>query len=145
MKKPANLRDTLIKKVAYLGENPDRLYTFIDGGAIVATGARSQSYEYQYNLNIIIDDYPGDQNVLMAVIIGWIEQHQPDIFLNSDKRQSHFTFDAFIDSNQTASISIDLKLTERVLVNVQADKLVVGAVEEPVDPFESWESVAHER
>ncbi|HIH5893672.1 TPA: phage tail protein, partial [Proteus mirabilis] len=36
MKKPANLRDILIKKVAYLGNNPDRLYTFIDGGAIVA-------------------------------------------------------------------------------------------------------------
>ncbi|MCI9791252.1 phage tail protein, partial [Proteus mirabilis] len=91
MKKPANLRDALIKKVSYLGDNPDKLYTFIDGGAIVATGASSQSYEYQYNLNIIIDDYPGDQDVLMAVIIGWIEQHQPDIFLNPDKRQSHFT------------------------------------------------------
>ncbi|WP_308807856.1 phage tail protein [Proteus vulgaris] len=67
------------------------------------------------------------------------------MFLNPDKRQSHFTFDAYIDSHQTASISIDLKLTERVLVNVQADKLVVGAVEEPTDPFESRESVAHER
>ncbi|WP_373369202.1 phage tail protein [Proteus vulgaris] len=34
MKKPANLRDTLIKKVAYLGENPDRLYTFIEWGRL---------------------------------------------------------------------------------------------------------------
>ncbi|MDM3667998.1 phage tail protein, partial [Proteus mirabilis] len=79
---------------AYLGDNPDRLYTFIDGGAIVASGARSESYEYQYNLNIIIDDFPGDQDVLMAVIIGWIEEHQRDIVLNPDIRHSHFTFDA---------------------------------------------------
>ncbi len=105
---------------------------------MLATLAPSLSYEYEYTLNLIIEAYPGDQNILMAVVSHWLREHQPDIFASPDNRRSGFTFDVNILNDQTADISLDLKLTERVLVSTEGGTSTVTAIPEPANPFEQW-------
>lgn len=141
MKKLNSIKDTLLKKIPYLGNNPEKLYLFVDDGGIFATNEPSLSYEYIYSLNIILEAFPGDQNVVFAVVVEWVKQHQPDILANPDKRANGIRFEADILNSQSANISIDLKLTERVIVSVQDGKYHVEAVPEPENPSDQWESL----
>ncbi|MCA6220061.1 phage tail protein [Photorhabdus antumapuensis] len=138
MNKPNALRKVLTEKISYLRDNPEYLHLFVEDGAVLATLALSLSYEYEYTLNLIIEAYPDDQDVLMAVIVYWIREHQPDIFANPDNRRSGFTFDVNILNDDTADISIDLKLTECVLVTQQGQASTVSAIPEPENPFDRW-------
>lgn len=56
-----------------------------------------------------------------------------------DKRANGIRFEADILNSQTANISIDLKLTERIIVSVQDGAYRVEAVPEPENPMDSWE------
>ncbi|WP_340610792.1 phage tail protein [Xenorhabdus bharatensis] len=138
MNKPHLLRTELTGKIPYLRDNPEYLHLFVEDGAVLATLAPSLSYEYEYTLNLIIEAYPGDQNILMAVVGHWLREHQPDIFANPDNRRSGFTFDVNILNDQTADISIDLKLTERVQVSTEDGISTVTAIPEPANPFAQW-------
>jgi hypothetical protein len=138
MNKPQSLRATLEAKIPYLRDNPEYLHLFVEDGTVLATLALSLSYEYEYTLNLIVESYPGNQDILMAVIGHWLREQQPEIFANPDNRRSGFTFDVNILNDTTADISIDLKLTERVVVTQQGDTSTVSAVPEPTNPFEQW-------
>lgn len=139
MKKLNSIKDTLLKKIRYLSDNPEKLYLFVDDGGIIATNEPSLSYEYSYSLNIILEAFPGDQNIVFAVVVEWVKQHQPDILANPDKRQNGIRFEADILNNLSANISIDLKLTERVIVTEKDGQYHVDAVSEPENPMDSWE------
>ncbi len=138
MNKPHLLRTELTTKIPYLRDNPEYLHLFVEDGAVLATMAPALSFEYEYTLNLIIESYPGDQNVVMAVVGHWLRQHQPDIFANPDNRRSGFTFDVNILNDTIADISIDLKLTERVQVTTQDGTSTVTAIPEPENPFDRW-------
>lgn len=139
MKKLNNLRDYLTQKIVYLKNNPEKLYLFVDDGGITATLASSPSYEYHYTANLILEGFPGDQNIVFAVIVDWLRENQPELFGNPDKRASGIRFEADILNNHTANISIDLLLTERVIVNEVDGKYVVSSVSEPDNPLDSWD------
>lgn len=78
MNKPQSLRHALNKAVPYVRNNPDKLHLFVDNGSLVATGASSMSWEYRYTLNAVIEDFSGDQNLLMAPVLLWLRDNQPD-------------------------------------------------------------------
>ncbi|WGO84090.1 phage tail protein [Arsenophonus apicola] len=141
MKKLAELRRYLAEKISYFTENPDNLSLFVENWRIVSTMAPSLSYEYQYTVNLIAERFSGDQNILMAVIIDWLKSHQSELLANPDKRHQGFKFEAVIHNNQTADISIELTLTERVLVTEKDGQYWVTAIPEPPDPFNEWLSV----
>ncbi|CAM3950244.1 phage tail protein [Xenorhabdus thuongxuanensis] len=138
MKKLTNLREFLAKKVPYLRANPENLYLFVENGRIISTLAPTPSFEYEYTVNIIIERYNGDQNILMAVVVDWLREYQSDILANPDKRRQDFKFEAVILDNTTAHISIDLNLTERILAKDIGGKWVIEALAEPENPFDTW-------
>lgn len=82
MNKPQSLRHALNKAVPYVRNNPDKLHLFVDNGSLVATGASSMSWEYRYTLNAVIEDFSGDQNLLMAPVLLWLRDNQPDAINN---------------------------------------------------------------
>lgn len=134
MLKPDSLRQALTDAVPYLKQNPDSLHIFIDRGAIVSTLAASLSFEYQYTLNLIITDYSGDADTLFVPILHWLRRHQPDSMAHHDKRAEGFTFEADHINHSLRDISINLKLTERVIVKEQQGMLQVTHKDEPPDP-----------
>ena len=138
MNKPQSLRNALNKAVAYVRDNPDKLHLFIDSGSLVATGAASMSWEYRYTLNIIVEDFSGDQNLLMAPVLLWLGTSQPDAMNNPELREKLFTFEVDILRNDVCDISINLQLTERVLVSTDGCVSNVETIPEPDDPEEIW-------
>lgn len=138
MNKPQSLRSALNKSVSYVAENPDRLHLFVDSGQLVATSAASLSWEYRYTLNVVITDFTGDQNLLMAPVLLWLRENQPDALQNSDARENLFSFEVDILANDRCDISMDLKLTERVIATVEDGKAHIEAVPEPDAPEEFW-------
>lgn len=138
MNKPQSLRNALNKSVPYVRENPDRLHLFVDNGSLVATSAASISWEYRYTLNVVVTDFTGDQNLLMAPILYWLRDHQPDALQNPDEREKLFTFEVDILGNGACDLSLNLKLTERVLAREVNGQMQVEAVPEPDEPEEFW-------
>jgi len=110
----------------------------VDSGQLVATSAASLSWEYRYTLNVVITDFTGDQNLLMAPVLLWLRENQPDALQNSEAREKLFSFEVDILANDRCDISMDLKLTERVIATVENGKAHIEAVPEPDAPEEFW-------
>lgn len=136
MNKPQSLRVALNKSVAYVRDNPDRLHLFVDNGSLVATFAASVSWEYRYTLNIVVTDFTGDQNLLMAPILFWLRDNQPDMLQNTTEREQMFTFEVDILGNGACDLSLNLKLTERVIAREVNGNIQVEAIPEPPVPDE---------
>lgn len=130
MQKPKQLRQALTDSVPLLQRNPDGLNMFIDGGRIVSTLASSLSFEYQYQLNLVVTDYGDDIDLLIVPLLAWLRQNQPDIMATEEKRRTGFTFKADVISDTLCDISIDLQLTERVIVKQEGGALHVTHVGE---------------
>ncbi|WP_197432913.1 phage tail protein [Janthinobacterium sp. B9-8] len=96
MIKPADLREYLSKTVRHLAHNPDKLAIFIDEGKLIATAGKSLSFEYQYTLNLIIQDYADHPDTIMVPMLAWVSSNQPELFSNVDKRQNGISFEADI-------------------------------------------------
>lgn len=137
MNKPQSLREALNSAVPYVQQNPDRLHLFVDKGASVGTSAASLSWEYRYTLNVVITDFTGDQNLLMAAVMYWLRTNQPDALQNPNERDQLCTFEVDILGNGVCDISINLKLTERVIAEEVNGVTEVRAVPEPGNPFDS--------
>lgn len=134
MLKPAQLREALTRSVPLLQSSPDCLNMFIDHGRIVSTLAASLSFEYQYQLNLVITDYAGDIDLIVVPVLAWLREHQPDIMATQERRNTGFTYKADVISDTLCDISIDLQLTERVLVKQVEGALHVDHVPEPPIP-----------
>jgi len=130
MLKPKQLRQALTDSVLLLQRSPDSLNMFIDNGRIVSTFASSLSFEYQYQLNLVITDYGENLDLLTVPLLAWLRVNQPDIMASEEKRRTGFTFNADIISDTAVDISINLQLTERVIVKEQEGALHVNHVGE---------------
>ncbi|WP_312836738.1 phage tail protein [Pantoea sp.] len=138
MNKPQSLRKALNESVSYVRDNPDRLHLFVDNGSLVATSAASISWEYRYTLNVVVTDFTGDQNLLMAPVLYWLRDNQPDMLQNTSEREKLFTFEVDILGNGACDLSLNLKLTERVLAREVNGQMQVEAVPEPELPDDYW-------
>lgn len=134
MLKPAQLRKVLTDCVPHLQTNPDSLNMFVDSGRIVSTLAASLSFEDQYQLNLVITDYPGNVDLLIVPVLAWLRENQPDIMATEEKRRTGFTHEVDIISDTLIDISIKLQLTERVIVRQVDGALHVDRVPEPPLP-----------
>ncbi len=130
MLKPQQLRKALTDSVPLLQRNPDSLNVCIGSGRVVSTLATSLSLEYQYRLNMVITDYTGNIDLLIVPLLEWLRLNEPDIMATKDKQQNGFTFKADVISDTESDISIDLQLTERVIVKQVGDALHVDHVGE---------------
>jgi hypothetical protein len=134
MLKPKQLREVLTKCVPLLQRNPDSLNMFIDNGRMVSTLASSLSFEYQYQLNLVVTDYDGDLDLLVVPVLAWLRENQPDIMATEEKRRSGFTFNADVISDTLIDISMNLQLTERVIVKDEGGAMHVNHIGEPPLP-----------
>jgi len=134
MLKPKQLREALTTCVPLLQRNPDSLNMFIDNGRMVSTLASSLSFEYQYQLNLVVTAYAGDLDLLVVPVLAWLRENQPDIMATEEKRRTGFTFNADVISDNTMDISMNIQLTERVIVKDEGGALHVNHIGEPPLP-----------
>lgn len=121
MNKPKTLREHLLTHVPELRNDPDRLLTFIENGKVRCTAAAGLSFEYEYQLQLIITDYAGHPDTVMIPLLDWLRVNQHDTLANYDKNKDAIQFDAEIMANDLVDLSITLPLSERVIVKQQED------------------------
>jgi hypothetical protein len=136
MKKPSSLRRHLEEAVPHLRANPDRLTVFVEGGRLVAAGAPSLSFRYEYTLTLTVLDHQGDLDVLAVPVLAWLRIHQPEIALNHDLRDKALRFHAELLNHDTADLEIQIDLSETVVVQERVvdgqRRLDVRHIPEPV-------------
>lgn len=128
MIKPDSLLDTLSKSVDFIRQNPDKMHIFIKNGRIVSTLGPSLSFEYQYTLNLLVTDYSGDTNLLVVPILFWLRKNQPDMLTHDS---DGVLFESDILNRQQSDIDISLKLTERVIVEMDGNQMNIRDIPEP--------------
>jgi len=116
MNKPDSLRTHLLATIAELKHNPDRLLIFIDNGKVRCTAAASLSFEYSFDLQIILTDFAGHPDSVMLPLLGWLSVHQSELLENLSKSADGIRFEADILDNSKVDMSLTLPLTERVVV-----------------------------
>ncbi|SFO51631.1 P2 phage tail completion protein R (GpR) [Variovorax sp. OK605] len=116
MLKPHSLRAHLTAATPELQRDPDKLSIFITGGRIVAAGARSLSYVYRYTLKLVVLDYSSHADAIFVPLLAWLRTQQVEIFENVDLREKSIRFEAEYLNKETIDLSIELDLTERVIV-----------------------------
>lgn len=152
MKKPNQLRKILEQSLPDFISNPDRLQLYTDGGQIIATGSHSFSFEYRYTLNVIVTDYVGDIAALVVPMIAYLRTNQPEIFENPQLRENAFKFQVDYNNNDTADISFEIQLTERVVSKKDGDSVQLNYAKEPIldDPhlikvyLQDWDNLIFE-
>lgn len=132
MNKPNSLREHLLATVPELAKNPDRLLVFIDDGTIRSTAAPGLSFEYSYDLSVILTDFAGHPDAVAIPLLAWLLVNQPELLTNLEKGKDAISFEADILDNSKVDLALKLPLTERVIVKRQTDdSLLVSHPDEP--------------
>lgn len=136
MRKPVELRGAITAAVADLKRNPDKLHLFVEEGRVVATGAKTISFEYQYTLTLLVTDFAESADAIMVPVMAWLRANQPELFTNPDRRPDGFKFETDILSHDCVDLLMRIPLTERVIVKVVEGHYVVTHAPEPVNEFD---------
>lgn len=118
MNKPGSLRKALGDAIPDLRRNPDRLLVFVDEGTIAAVNTKSLSFEYRYQLNLILTDFDGSAEEVMVALLAWVSINQSNLLDNPDRRSDGITFEADHLNHKTYDLSIKLRLAEEVKVTI---------------------------
>lgn len=112
MQKPDSLRQ-LLYATALIGQT-EKLATFIDRGRVECRRGANLAFKYHYTLSLVVQGYTGSPDALMIPILAWIAERQPDLLDRAPNEP--FTFESELLDADTADVSIELELSELVLV-----------------------------
>lgn len=116
MNKPESLRAHLLATVADFRHDPDRLLIFIDNGKVRCTAAHTLSFEYSFDLQIILTEFAGHPDSVFLPVLAWLSVNQSELLENLDKVKNGIQFEADILDKDKVDLSITLALTEKVIV-----------------------------
>lgn len=138
MNKPASCRAAIEAALPYLVQEPDRLVMFIEGGKI-ASGYGGPGFEYNYTLTIGLLDFNQHPDTVMIPLLQWLKTNEPAAMQNPDRTKEAITFEAEILNHTTYDLRLQLKLTERVKVDIAAGNITATHLPEP-DLGKTWPS-----
>ena len=121
MKKPQALRDQLTSCLyapdgaLVFQRDPTKLHLFVGGGGIAARFGGSPGFAWQYDLRLVITDYPADcVDALMLAIVMWLQINEPTVLLNHQLGDEAVKVEAEIIDHQTVDLRVTLRLSEAV-------------------------------
>lgn len=135
MNKPGRLRDALIKGLPDLALDPQKLLIFAERGQIVATGQAGESWEYAYQLTVIVQDFAGDMDALTDTVLRWLATEQPDLLLSPDARRNGVRFEVELMTMELADVQLQLDITEPV---IRRGDSFEHPAPPPTDPTAMW-------
>lgn len=116
MLKIPDLRAHLSAAVPALARDPEKFIVLASGGRVVNTGTLALSFEYAYTVKLFALDYAGHADAIMVPLLAWAKRHQPELFDNPERRANCIRFEVEYLTTETIDLSVELDLTERVIV-----------------------------
>ncbi|NII74821.1 hypothetical protein FHW84_003417 [Dyella sp. SG562] len=135
MNKPGRLREALIRGLPDLALDPQKLLIFAERGSVVATGEPGESWEYAYQLTVIVQDFAGDMDALTATVLRWLAAEQPDLLLSAESRRNGVRFEAELMTTELADVQFQLDITEPVMRRGEGFE---HPAPPPADPSALW-------
>lgn len=120
MFKPDSLRAHLVAAIPELARDPDKLLVFIDDGSIVSRLAPGLSFEYRYQLQLVLTDFAAHPDSVMVPLLTWLRVQQPELLANHANAE-RIGFQADILAHDKVDLAITLPLTERVGVHARPE------------------------
>lgn len=117
--KANSLREAITAAIPDLATDPDRLAMWIEKGRIRSPNTDNRGFEWDYVLNITIEEFTGHPSIPFLVINDWARTNQLELVQPGQKHGYDFQADV-IDAG-TVDFHIQLPLTERVSVTRNAD------------------------
>ena len=134
MKKPEDLRRHLEASVPCLKKNPGNLHVFVEKGTIVSRLGGGMSFMYRYTLSLLVTDFADHADTLAIPLLAWVQTNQPEILQNPEKQETAIRMEAEILDHDKADISIEIDLTESVVVTRDGDRYLAQHIAEPELP-----------
>lgn len=129
MNKPAALREAiraaLVAKGHDVALNPDRMALLIQAGSVHSMLTEGLAFQYAYTVELILLDFPGHPDDVMAPLLLWIRQWQPELMANRDSLREGLTFSAEHLGDDKVDLMIQVKLTERCRITSGPEALPV--------------------
>lgn len=113
MRKANDLRQWLTASLPELKTNPDLLQVYIEEGGISARKG-SLSFQYRYAMNLLFQDFSGNQDRVIVPLLAWIEKEQPELL--QAQNSEPFTFQAELLDTERYDLLVTIQLTEPVIV-----------------------------
>lgn len=136
MLKPQLLLNHLLCAVPAFATAPDQLSVLVMQGRMVAAGAASLSFEYQYTVQLTALDFAGHPDAIVVPLLAWLRTNQPELADNPDLRAKSIRFEAQLLKGGVVDLIIEVDLTERVLVTRRP---AVPNQADPATTFERWD------
>lgn len=113
------LRETIATALPELARDPERLAMWIEKGRIRSPMTDSRGFEWEYTLNIMVQDFTAHPSILFLTINDWLRVNQPELLQPGGKSGYQFEVDVIDDA--TVDLHVWLDLTERVHVTANDD------------------------
>lgn len=131
MKKAESLRAHLVAKVPYLKKEPGNLLVFIERGAIGCRLGGGLSFDYRYDINLVVLDFSAHADTLIVPLLAWLAVNEPALMQAPDTLEQVIKFEAEITDNDRADISLTIPVRERVIVTATATGHLATHLDEP--------------
>jgi P2 phage tail completion protein R (GpR) len=119
MRKRDSLREWLLRSVSGLSDQPERLHLLVEEFRVATVPGASLSFEYRYDLAVVVEDFGADLHNLVVPILAWLSEHQPDLLQREGPTGLAGALD--ILDNKTADFELKLALSEKVVVSPTDD------------------------
>lgn len=119
MTKLEDLRHYLLRRVADLKRNPDRLAMFVENGSIHFSPSQPmQNYSHRYTmpLTVIVTDWQGSVDDIVITLCEWLLVREPGF-----NPETALQFETEILANDKVDVLFRLQITERVIVTTDED------------------------
>jgi hypothetical protein len=118
VKKPADLRAHLMARVPSLAADPDKLLMYVERGAVASRLGGGMSFEYRYDLVLLVTDYADHADSIIVPLLAWISINQPDLMQHPERIEQAIRFEAELIDHDKVDLQLTIALTESVVVVV---------------------------
>ncbi len=134
MKKAEALRAHLVQHVPHLRKEPQNLLVFIERGGIGCRLGGGLSFDYRYEINLVVLDFAAHADTLIVPLLAWVAVNEPALMQAPGTLEQVVRFEAEIIDNDRADLSLTIPVSERVIVTPDGTGyLATHADEPPID------------
>lgn len=140
MLKPQSLLNHLLAAIPAFERSPDQLSMLVRSGRVVCARANSLSFEYRYTVQLVALDFAGHPDAIVVPLLAWLRDNEPEIAESPELRDKAVRFEAEYLNRQAVDLSIEVDLTERVVVARRPPSgSPPGSEPDPMTTFERWD------
>lgn len=118
MKKPALLRAAITAMYPELARGPDQLAMWVERGSVRATGNAQRGFAWEYQLEVVAENFKREPEGLFFVVVDWLRTQQPDLI---QPNAPGFPFEVDVLNDTTFDVQMTLPLREIVTATSVAD------------------------